>query len=88
MENSKKRAKNIIRDNYDVIIKAFKETPIKEIYSLIRGVNLGFKLCTLVLRETLRDRDVGLNDIDSMERKEYNEIINMIKNIKRGGGEA
>ena len=82
-KKSKKEAKNIIRENADIIIEAFKKTPIKEFCSFMRGIRLGFKLCSIVLRDSFKNNDLDLN-----ENIEHEEMLDIIKNIKTGGGEA
>ena len=62
--SEKRKAKSIIKDNEEIITKAFKDTPMSEFTSFMRGINLGFVLCGKIIKS------VGVGIEMSIPKKE------------------
>ena len=77
------KPKSILSKNKEMISKAFHETPMNEFESFMRGIQLGFDLCGSIVRSM--GEDVKTHISERKGKLKYEDILNIIKNIKRGG---
>ena len=81
--SKERKPKSVLKENKEVISKAFNETPINEFESFMRGIQLGFDLCQSIVR-SMGD-DIKTHMSKKKNKLKYEDIINIIRNIKRGG---
>lgn len=84
-KDSKKFASRILKKKEKAITKAFQDTPLNELSSLMRGVRLGFDLSMYIIKKTASDLDINLDEEDDKDY-DVSSILEYIKNSR--GGEA